>query len=51
MSPKVSAVFDRWVLATSIGDDERKLTEYLPRHSGQLAAAFRKAIVEDPPRE
>jgi len=51
MSPEASAVFDRWVLATCVGDEERKLTEDLRRYSVPLAAAFRKAIVEGPPRE
>ena len=51
LSPEVSAVFDRWVLATCIGDEERKLTEDLRRYSVPLAAAFRKAIVEGPPRD
>jgi hypothetical protein len=51
MSPEVSAVFDRWVMATCVGDEERKLTEDLRRYSVPLAAAFRKAIVEGPPRD
>jgi hypothetical protein len=51
LSPEVSAVFNRWVLATCIGDEERKLTEDLRRHSEPLTVAFRKAIVEGPPRD
>ena len=49
LSPEVSAVFDRWVLATCIGDEERKLVLDLRRYSGPLAVAFRKAIVDGPP--
>jgi len=51
LSPEVSAVFDRWVLATCIGAEERKLAEDLRRHSVPLAAAFRKAIADGPPRD
>jgi len=51
LSPEVSAVFNRWVLATCIGDEERQLTEELRRYSVPLAAAFRKAIVEGPARD
>ena len=49
LSPEVSAVFDRWVLATCIGDEERKLIEELRRYSAPLAVAFRKAIQDGPP--
>jgi hypothetical protein len=51
LSPEAFAVFNRWVMATCIGDEERQLTEDLRRHSGPLAVAFRKAIVEGPPRD
>jgi len=51
LSPEASAVFNRWVLATCIGDEERKLTEDLRRYAGPLTVAFRKAIVEGPPRD
>ncbi len=44
MSPEVEAVFNRWVLATCVGDEERKLVEDLRRFSAPLAVAFRKAI-------
>ena len=49
MSPEVSAVFNRWVQATCVGDEERKLIEDLRRYREPLAAAFRKAIVDGPP--
>lgn len=49
MSPEVEAVFNRWVLATCVGDEERKLVEDLQRHSAPLAVAFRKAIADGPP--
>jgi hypothetical protein len=49
MSPEVEAVFNRWVLATCVGDEERKLIEDMLRHSAPLAVAFRKAIVDGPP--
>jgi hypothetical protein len=49
LSPEVSAVFNRWVLATCIGDEERKLVEELRRFPEPLALAFRKAIQDGPP--
>ena len=49
MSPEVEAVFNRWVLATCVGDEERKLVEDLRRFAAPLAVAFRKAIVDGPP--
>jgi len=49
LSPEVEAVFDRWVLATCVGDEERKLVEDLRRFAAPLAVAFRKAIVDGPP--
>ena len=49
MSPEVEAVFNRWVLATCVGDEERKLVEDLRRFAAPLAVAFRKAIADGPP--
>jgi hypothetical protein len=49
LSPEAEAVFDRWILATCVGDEERQLVEDLRRHSAALAVAFRKAIADGPP--
>lgn len=49
LAPEASAVFERWVMATCIGDEERELAAQLRRHAAQLVPAFRKAIVDGPP--
>jgi hypothetical protein len=49
LSPEVEAVFNHWVLATCIGDEERRLAEDLRRYSAPLTVAFRKAISDGPP--
>jgi len=49
LSPEVSALFDRWVMGTCIGDEEQKLIGELRRFPEPLALAFRKAIVDGPP--
>ena len=49
LAPEVSAVFEKWVMATCIGDEERGLTAQLRRYAVQLEPAFRKAIVDGPP--
>lgn len=48
LTPEVSAVFERWVMATCIGDEERELAAQLRRYAVPLAPAFRKAIVDGP---
>ena len=49
LAPEVSAVFEKWVMATCIGDEERELAAQLRRYAVQLEPAFRKAIVDGPP--
>jgi len=49
LSPEISAVFSRWILATCIGDEEQKLVEEMRRFAEPLAVAFRKAIQDGPP--
>ena len=49
LSPEVAAVFNRWILATCIGDEEQKLVEEMRRFAEPLAVAFRKAIQDGPP--
>jgi hypothetical protein len=51
LPPEISAVFNRWVLATCIGDEERALIDDLRRYREPLAAAFQKAIVDGPSPE
>ncbi len=51
LSPEVLSVFNRWVLATCVGDEERALIEEMRRYREPLSAAFRKAIVDGPPPE
>ena len=52
LPPEIAAVFNRWVLATCIGDEERALIDDLRRYREPLAVAFQKAIVDGPsPRE
>jgi hypothetical protein len=49
LSPESYAVFNRWMQATCVGDEERQLVLDLRRYGEPLAAAFRKAIVDGPP--
>ena len=49
LAPEVSAVFEKWVMATCIGDEERELAAQLRRFAVQLEPALRKAIVDGPP--
>ena len=49
LAPEVAAVFERWMLATCIGDEERQRVEELRHYREPLAAAFRKAIQDGPP--
>jgi hypothetical protein len=49
LAPEISAVFERWVMATCVGDEERELAAQLRRYAVQLEPAFRKAIVDGPP--
>jgi len=49
LSPEVSAVFEKWVMTTCVGDEERELAAQLRRYAVQLEPAFRKAIVDGPP--
>lgn len=51
LSPEVLSIFNRWVLATCVGDEERALIEEMRKYPEPLAAAFRKAIVDGPPPE
>jgi hypothetical protein len=51
LPPEVLAVFDRWVLATCVGGEERALIEEMQRYREPLTGAFRKAIVNGPPPE
>lgn len=51
LSPEALAVFNRWVLAACITDEEQALVEDMRRYREPLAAAFRKAIVDGPSRE
>ncbi len=45
------AVYQRWVLATCVGGNERALAADLRRHATELAPAFARAIVEGPAPE
>jgi hypothetical protein len=49
LSDDASAVFDRWLRSSCIGDEERALTDALLRHRAALAPAFEKAIADGPP--
>src|SRR5258705_3785814 len=50
--PEIAAIFNRWVLATCIGDEERTLIDDLRRYREPLPVAFQKPIVDGPsPRE
>jgi hypothetical protein len=49
LAPEVSAVFERWVMATCTGDEERELAAQLRRYAVPLEPAFRKAIIDGPP--
>jgi hypothetical protein len=45
------AVYQRWVLATCVGGDERALANDLRRHAAELGPAFGRAVVEGPSPE
>ena len=49
LPPEAAAAFNQWMLASCIGDEERKLIDELRRYPESLAAAFRKAIESGPP--
>lgn len=48
LSPEAYAVYNRWMLASCIGGEERTLVEELRRYPQELAGAFRQAITEGP---
>jgi len=48
MTPEVAAVFNRWMLASCIGGDERALAEALRRYPQPLTKAFTLAIRSGP---
>jgi hypothetical protein len=52
LTPEVAAVFNRWMLASCIGGDERELANALRRYPQPLTKAFTQAIRTGPtPRE
>jgi hypothetical protein len=51
LSEEAFAVYQRWVLSTCIGGDERALAEDLRRHAAELGPAFRQAIAQGPVAE
>jgi hypothetical protein len=51
LSAEAFAVYQRWVLSTCIGGDERTLALDLRRHAAELVPALRKAIAEGPAPE
>jgi hypothetical protein len=48
LSPEVYAVFNRWMLASCIGGDERALAESLRRYPQPLTSAFGQALAAGP---
>jgi hypothetical protein len=48
MTPEVAAVFNRWMLASCIGGDERTLAEALRRYPQPLTKAFTLALRSGP---
>lgn len=48
LSPEAYAVFNRWMLASCIGGDERALADALRRYPQPLTKAFQQAIREGP---
>jgi hypothetical protein len=51
LPPEVQPIFEHWVRATCVGDEQRGLEAQLLRYAVPLAAAFRRAIVAGPPPE
>ena len=51
LSPEVYAVFNRWMLASCIGGDERALAESLRRYPQPLTSAFGQALAAGPSAE
>ena len=51
LSPEAYAVFNRWMLASCIGGDERALSDALRRYPQPLTRAFQQAIRQGPSRE
>ena len=51
LTPEVYAVFNRWMLASCIGGDERALADALRRYPQPLAKAFQQAIRKGPTPE
>ena len=48
LTPEVAAVFNRWMLASCIGGDERALAEALRRYPQPLTKAFTQALRTGP---
>ena len=48
LTPEVYAVFNRWMLASCIGGDERALAEALRRYPAPLTKAFQQALRQGP---
>ena len=48
LTPEVAAVFNRWMLASCIGGDERALAEALRRYPQPLTKAFAQALRTGP---
>src|SRR5205823_4519630 len=51
LSPEAYAAYNRWMLASCLGGDERSLVDDLRRHAQALSPAFEQAIVEGPTDE
>jgi hypothetical protein len=51
LSPEAYAVFNRWMLASCIGGDERELADALRRYPQPLTKAFQQAIRKGPSPE
>jgi hypothetical protein len=51
LSPEAYAVFNRWMLASCIGGDERTLADALRRYPQPLTKAFEQAIKAGPSAE
>lgn len=51
LAPDVAAVFNRWMLASCIGGDERALAESLRRYPQPLTSAFGQALAAGPSAE
>jgi len=48
LSPEAYAVFNRWMLASCIGGDERELAASLRQYAQPLTSAFQQAIAQGP---